>query len=59
VGAFRDGEGEGEVMNKTPGAIKACAEWLSFCLRIGWRRDRLDALESLWWQHHDGKGRLV
>ncbi len=43
-------------------AIKECAEWLSFCLSIGWRRDQLDALEALWWQYHtlpespDGSG---
>jgi len=33
--------------------IKECAEWLAYCLSIGWRRDQLDALEALWWQYHE------
>ena len=33
--------------------LKACAEWLAYCLSIGWRRDQLDALEALWWQYHE------
>ena len=33
--------------------LKECAEWLAFCLSIGWRRDQLDALEALWWQYHE------
>lgn len=42
----------------TVGAIRKCAEWLAYCLRIGWRREQLDALEALWWKHHDHTGRL-
>ena len=37
----------------TERAARACAEWLAFCVRIGWRRDRLDALEAIWWRWHD------
>jgi len=49
----------GEVTENAPSlkALSACARWLSFCLSIGWRRDQLDALEALWWQYHDAKGR--
>ncbi len=42
----------------TTAALKKCAEWLAFCLSIGWSRDQLDALEALWWKHHDRFGRL-
>ena len=40
-------------------AIKACAAWLAFCLQIGWERSKLNALERIWWQHHDDDGRLT
>ena len=43
----------------TRNALRACAFWLAFCLSIGWSRDSLDDLESLWWMHHDRTGRLV
>lgn len=36
-------------------AWKLCAEWLAYCVRIGWSRGQLDALEALWWEHHDGR----
>jgi hypothetical protein len=49
--------GEGEGM-KTYKAIKQCAEWLSFCFRIGWEKSQFDKLEKLWWKYHDCKGRL-
>lgn len=42
----------------TSAAIKKCAEWLADCLRVGWDRGSLDALESLWWEHHDSFGNL-
>ena len=32
-------------------SIKKCAEWLSYCLFIGWKKDQLDALEALWWKY--------
>lgn len=41
---------------RTGKAIRECAEWLSYCLSIGWRKSDLDALESLWWQYHDDRG---
>lgn len=34
-------------------AIKQCAEWLTYCLEIGWPKADLDELESAWWQCHD------
>lgn len=43
----------------TAKAIRECAEFLRKCLRFGWTKLDLDALESLWWQHHDYTGRLV
>lgn len=48
---------EGEAM-RTQRAIKKCAEWLGFCLSIGWDKGELDDLEALWWQYHDDYGRL-
>ena len=36
-----------------------CAVWLHTCLTLGWRRADLDALERLWWQYHDERGRLI
>ena len=44
---------------RTRDAIKKCAEWLAECLKMGWRHDDLDALESLWWEHHDHTGALI
>lgn len=44
---------------KTHRAVKSCAEWLNYCLEIGWDKSQLDALEKLWWEHHDNKGRLI
>lgn len=43
---------------KTKKAIKKCAEWLVYCLEIGWKREQLDTLESLWWRWHDDNGNL-
>ena len=48
-------EGEAPTMR----AVIACGQWLAFCLSIGWRRDELDALESLWWKYHDRTGQLI
>ena len=44
---------------ETQRALKNCAEWLVTCLRLGWSRNDLDALEEIWWQHHDYQGRLI
>ena len=46
-------------MHKRTKALRACAEWLSYCLKIGYGRDQLNALEAIWWEHHDGNGRIV
>lgn len=43
---------------RTQRAIMACGQWLAECLRMGWSRDQLDALEALWWDHHDERGNL-
>jgi hypothetical protein len=32
--------------------VKRCAEWLRYCLEIGWKKSQLDALEKLWWKFH-------
>ena len=37
-------------------AIKQCAEWLSYCLKIGWKKKQLDKLEATWWEYHDENG---
>lgn len=44
---------------KSRRAIVACGKWLAECLRLGWSRDQLDALEALWWQYHDDQGNLT
>ncbi len=38
--------------------IKKCAEWLAYCLKIGWEKEHINALEKLWWKHHDENGNL-
>jgi hypothetical protein len=43
----------------TPKAIQKCAEWLAYCLSIGWKKRDLDRLERLWWEHHDRYGQLI
>ena len=40
-------------------AIRKCADWLSYCLSIGWRKSDLDALQALWWKYHDENGELT
>lgn len=42
----------------TPAAIRQCAKWLAFCVRIGWPKTVLDDFERLWWQYHDDRGEL-
>lgn len=44
---------------RTRKAIDACAAWLSFCLKIGWKKSDLDFLQALWWKHHDNDGHLT
>ena len=36
----------------------ACAHWLAACLKLGWSKASLDALEEIWWKHHDRTGQL-
>jgi hypothetical protein len=43
----------------TTKALLECAEWLSACIKLGWSKSSLDFLQSLWWEYHDAKGRLV
>lgn len=43
----------------TQQALAACANWLNCCLEIGWKKSDLDALEQLWWDHHDRTGTYV
>jgi hypothetical protein len=42
----------------TQRALAGCARWLSDCLRLGWSKADLDALEALWWKYHDHRGNL-
>ena len=35
---------------------KKCAEWLAYCLEIGWDKSQIDALEKLWMDNHDDNG---
>ena len=44
---------------KTSRAIKKCAEWLAYCLSIGWNKKSLDGLERIWWEYHDDYGNLI
>lgn len=43
---------------KTTKGLQLCAEWLSYCLSIGWRKEALDGLEKTWWELHDSNGKL-
>ena len=43
----------------TKKAQRECAEWLASCLGFGWKQEKLDALESIWWKFHDAKGELI
>lgn len=44
---------------KTKRALMACAEWLSYCLSIGFDKKDLNQLEDLWWKYHDERGNLI
>jgi hypothetical protein len=39
--------------------VKTCAEWLIFCLSIGYKKSQLDALEKLWLKYHNDMGELI
>ena len=44
---------------KTLNAIRKCANWLSYCLEIGYKKSDINGLESLWWRFHDDNGNLI
>lgn len=46
-------------MKPTQPALRACAEWLSICLKLGWPKSSLDMLQDLWWKYHDHTGQLT
>jgi hypothetical protein len=46
-------------MKPTSKALLTCAQWLSYCLSIGWLKDDIPRLEEIWWQWHDDYGRLL
>ena len=48
-----------ETRNPTQEAIRNCAFWLQHCLKLGWKKTELDALEALWWKYHNDKGELT
>lgn len=48
-----------QMRQRTKRALLACANWLAFCLSIGWSRADLDELERIWWQWHDENGNLL
>lgn len=37
---------------------RACAQWLSYCLSIGWPKDDLPGLRKLFWRVRDHNGNL-
>lgn len=45
-------------MARSKKAIQQCAEWLAYCLKIGWSKSDLDRLEELWWSVRDDDGKL-
>ncbi len=45
-------------MKPTQKALGECAEWLAYCVRIGWPKSLLNDLEKLWWKYHDCRGLL-
>ena len=44
--------------DRTTKGIQKCADWLLLCLSHGWKKEQLDDLEKIWWEHHDGRGNL-
>ncbi len=39
--------------------IELCAEWLKYCLEIGYDKSQLDGLQKLWMDNHDYTGKFV
>lgn len=48
-----------DVIRRSNRAVMQCAKWLVYCLEIGYSKSQIDALEALWWEHHDEQGNLV
>lgn len=44
---------------KSKKAMYKCANWLLYCIKIGWDKKDLDGLEILWWQYHDEQTGLL
>lgn len=44
---------------KTKKGIERCANWLHYCLSIGWDKKDLDGLEKIFWTYKDGNGDLL
>lgn len=42
-----------EENKKSRKAILMCANWLSYCLSIGWSKSDIPQLEKLWWKGHN------
>lgn len=40
-------------------AQAACAKWLTTCLKLGYQKEQLDALEKIWWIFHDFDGKII
>lgn len=38
---------------------KACANWLKYCLELGYKKEHLDVLEKVWNDYHDENGNLI
>jgi len=51
-------QAQGNSMKPTQKALRECAEWLAYCVRIGWSKSALNDLEKLWWKYHDCRGFL-
>lgn len=43
---------------KTKRGIMKCAQWLVYCLSIGYSKSDLKELEKLFWKYKDGNGDL-
>lgn len=59
VGLLADTMSEHETQEPILAARVKCAEWLAGCIRLGWAKDHLDALETLRWRWHDHTGALT
>jgi len=44
--------------NPTQRALQVCANWLAYCLKLGWKASDVPRLEQLWLEYHDEYGNL-